>query len=79
MESKLIEAVQMYPCLFDKNKRDYRNKKQKEEAWASVAEETGETGNHHLSCLQQTFNILMAIKTSKIFELFLPLLLLLNF
>lgn len=74
MENKLIEAVQMYPCLFDKSKRDYRNKKQKDEAWASVAEETGETGKHSAFIYYQ--RLVFCPRNVQCFGLFLPLLLL---
>lgn len=57
MESILIEAVQMHPCLYDKNKRDYRNKKQKEEAWAAVAEESGESGKQNVQHTDYDQNI----------------------
>ncbi|XP_017468474.1 PREDICTED: uncharacterized protein LOC108360618 [Rhagoletis zephyria] len=37
MEYKLIEAVQMHPCLYDKSSVAYRNRLAKEKAWNYVA------------------------------------------
>ncbi|XP_017471609.1 PREDICTED: uncharacterized protein LOC108362957 [Rhagoletis zephyria] len=44
MEFKLIEAVQMHPCLYDKSIVAYRNRLGKEKAWNYVAAATGCSG-----------------------------------
>nr|XP_014088521.1 uncharacterized protein LOC106616398 [Bactrocera oleae] len=41
MEVKLIEAVKVHPCLYDRSSTDFRNQMLKEEAWEAVAILTG--------------------------------------
>ncbi|XP_017471636.1 PREDICTED: transcription factor Adf-1-like isoform X2 [Rhagoletis zephyria] len=46
MEEKLIEAIKMQPCLFDKSSNLFRNKYLKEWAWQAVAASVGVSEEH---------------------------------
>ena len=44
MEEKLINAIEMHPCIYDKSFSLFRNKYLKDRAWQEVAVSTGVSG-----------------------------------
>lgn len=42
--SKLIEAIERYVCLYDYKNKDYRNRDKVDLAWENVSKEVGRTG-----------------------------------
>lgn len=40
-DERLSETVRRFPCLFDKTKREYRDKNITKNAWDKIAEEVG--------------------------------------
>lgn len=40
----LLEVIQNYDFLFDLSHRDYKNSKEKDDAWREIAEIVGMTG-----------------------------------
>lgn len=41
VDEKLAEVVRNFPILYDKESKDFKDKKKKELAWSDVAKEVG--------------------------------------
>ena len=59
----LAEAVRTYPCLYDKNKKEYKDKNVCENAWGKAIEK--------LEFIEKCFQIFLSLRSSDIERNFL--------
>ena len=68
---QLSELVKMYPCLYNKQEKDFKKEEVKQRAWKEIAKELDLENGKVVEQLRNSFTKLLSKRGTKLFVFFL--------